>query len=638
MHATATGCWHHEKAIPPGAVRTRHVSVEAIRREIRMYRQLFELAHVRLWFLPTMIVLALLESMFEGLSLALIIPLMHSLNDGAANQAGFAGAMHALVDGIPAESRVAVLVGAILGAVLLKAFINYTNMIVLAIVSGQLSHALRLGIFNRIITMPLPVWERERSGRHFNILDNETWRATDALSTLFGMVTNLSTFVVLCTLLMLLSWQLTLIALLCMALVPALMHFLNRYIVQVRDFGYKANESLSKNAWGVLSGLRTIHSFGREDFETHRFVENSTQLKSFLLRVALVTLASAPVTEVLITAVVAAIALAIDITNVAVSTLVGFLAILYRLQPRVLSLAYLQTRLVALRTAVVEVTKVLNEGAAHARPTGERPFPGLSNEIAFRNVTFSYPTAGRPALTDVSFTATHGSTVAIVGLSGAGKSTLLDLLMRFQEPQQGAILVDGVALSEFDVKSWRTRVAIVNQDPYLFDDTVLANILYGRPEATPEDAFEAARIACADEFIRDLPNGYDTLIGDRGTQISGGQRQRLSLARALIRNAEILILDEATSALDAVTERALQQALKSSARKRTTIVVAHRLSMIEPADHCIVLEEGRLIEEGNPRVLLREGGALARIFHPEHTDASDGASVIPIGRRYAGDA
>jgi ABC-type multidrug transport system fused ATPase/permease subunit len=153
-----------------------------------------------------------------------------------------------------------------------------------------------------------------------------------------------------------------------------------------------------------------------------------------------------------------------------------------------------------------------------------------------------------------------------------------------------------------------------------------------------QDAIEAARIACADEFIRELPNGYDTIIGDRGTQISGGQRQRLSLARALIRNAEILILDEATSALDAVTERALQQALKSTNHERTTIVVAHRLSMIQAADHCIVLEEGRLIEEGSPRFLLRSGGALARIFHPEHVDAPEEASVIPLTRRYAGDA
>lgn len=603
-----------------------------------MYRQLFILANVRLWFLPAMIVLALVESMFEGLSLALIIPLMHALNEGGtSNQTGFSGLLTAAVEGIPADSRVMILVGAILLSVVLKALVNYINMIVLAVVSGQLSHALRIGIFNRIISMPLAVWERERSGRHFNILDNETWRATDALSTLFSMITNLSTFAVLCVLLMLLSWQLTLIALLCMALVPAVMHLLNRYIVQVRDFGYKASESLSKTAWSVLSGLRTIHTFGRADFETRRFIENSAHLRNYLLRVALITTASSPLTEVLITAVVAFIALAIDVSQVSVATLVGFLAILYRLQPRVLSLAYLQSRLTALRTAVVEVTRVLNESAAHRVETGDTPFFGLADAIAFQNVTFSYIGAGRAALSGVSFKIAHGSTVAIVGLSGAGKSTLLDLLLRFQEPQQGSIIVDGVALRDIEVKSWRDRIAIVNQDPYLFDDTVRANILYGRPNAAPDDVIQAARVACADEFIQELPDGYDTMIGERGTQISGGQRQRLSLARALIRDAEILILDEATSALDAVTERALQHALKSTSHERTTIVVAHRLSMIETADHCIVLEEGRLVEEGPPRLLLRPGGALARIFHPTQPEVSGHASVIPLPRRSGGE-
>jgi subfamily B ATP-binding cassette protein MsbA len=402
-----------------------------------------------------------------------------------------------------------------------------------------------------------------------------------------------------------------------MMLVPALMHLLNRYIVQVRDFGYKATEHLAKAAWSVLNGLRTIHTFAREDIETRRFVETSGHVRSFLLQVALITTASAPVTEVMITAVVAIIALAIDASQVAVPTLIGFLAILYRLQPRVLALANLQSRLTALRTAVVEVTRVLDESATHHPPSGHRLYAGLTEGIRFSNVTFSYFTTSRPAVADLTFNIARGSTLAIVGSSGAGKSTLLDLLLRFQEPQQGSIVVDNVPLAEIDVRSWRSRVAIVNQDPYLFDDTVRGNILYGRPDATEDEVIAAARLACADEFIRQLPHGYETLIGERGTQISGGQRQRLSLARALIRDADILILDEATSALDAVTERALQHALKKTGSKRTTIIVAHRLSMIEMADHVIVLDNGCLVEQGSPAALLQRSGELARIFRPE---------------------
>jgi len=580
-----------------------------------MYRQLFALGKVKLWFVPVMIGLALVESIFEGLSLALIIPLMHTLDGGASNsQSGFLGLLWTVASSLPPESRFMTIVGAILAAIVLKSVISYINTAVLSVVYGRMSHALRVGVFKSIMQIPIAAWERERSGRLLHILDNETWRATDALSTLFGMITNLSTFLVLATLLMLLSWQLTLIALLCVALVPPLIQLLNRRIVQVRDRGYRANETLSQTTWTVLNGLRTIHTFGREAHETQRFNENSNHVRDFVLRMALIASASGPITEILVTAVVALIALAIDATQVAVPTLVGFLAILYRLQPKVLSLASLQSRLTALRTSVVEVTRLLEETAAFPPPSGTKTFAGLKQDITFDGVTFTYKGNARPAISQLSFRIRRGTTTAIVGLSGAGKSTLLDLLLRFHEPQAGAILIDNTSLTELDVGAWRARVAIVNQDPYLFDDTVRGNILYGRPDAGEDDLIAAARLACADDFIRQLPNGYNTMIGERGTQISGGQRQRLSLARALIRNPEILILDEATSALDAVTERAIQQALKDSGVNRTVIIVAHRLSMVETADHCVVLEDGRLVEEGNPSALLRSNSKLASIF------------------------
>lgn len=596
--------------------------LDVIRNEVAMYRQLFGLAKVQFWFVPVMILLALIESLFEGLSLALIIPLMQTLNGGGAgDQTGLLAALHGVAELVPAESRLAVLIGAILLAVVLKALVNYLNMVVLSVVYGRLSHALRVGIFGIVMSIPLAAWERERSGRHFNILDNETWRATDALYTLFSLITNLSTFLVLLTLLMLLSWQLTLVALFCMALVPALMHLLNRYIVRVRDFGFKAHEALSKTAWVVFNGLRTIHTFGREDYEIRRFIENSAHVRSFVFRISLITNASSPVTEVLITAVVALLAVLIDATQVAVPTLIGFLAILYRLQPKVLSLANLQSRLTALRTPVVEVTRVLTESAAHGKETGDVPFTGLKDAIAFEGVTFTYHGAGRPALTNLSLRIPRGSVFAIAGLSGAGKSTLLDLLLRFQEPQAGVIQVDGAPLRTIDPKTWRERIAVVNQDPYLFDDTVRYNILYGRPDASEAELQEAARIACADEFIQQLPHGYDTMIGERGTQISGGQRQRLALARAIIRNPDILILDEATSALDAVTERALQDALRSPDGRRTVIIVAHRLSMIEMADHVLVLDNGTLVEQGTPLSLLRSDSRLRWIFQPDRANA-----------------
>jgi subfamily B ATP-binding cassette protein MsbA len=235
-------------------------------------------------------------------------------------------------------------------------------------------------------------------------------------------------------------------------------------------------------------------------------------------------------------------------------------------------------------------------------------------------VTFTYRGASRPALTNLSLNIKRGGVTAIVGSSGAGKSTILDLLLRFQDPQIGRIEVDGTPLSEFDLKTWRSRIAVVSQDPYIFDESVRANILYGRLEATEAELVRAAQLACADAFIRELPDGYDTVVGERGTQISGGQRQRLSLARALVRSPDILILDEATNALDTMTERAFQEALRQNVRDRTVIIVAHRLTMVEMADYVAVLSDGKLVEEGCPRSLLRANSQFARLFRSDRDE------------------
>jgi subfamily B ATP-binding cassette protein MsbA len=215
---------------------------------------------------------------------------------------------------------------------------------------------------------------------------------------------------------------------------------------------------------------------------------------------------------------------------------------------------------------------------------------------------------------------------------------LLDLLLGFHQPQRGAVLVDGVSLRDLDLASWRSRIGVVNQDAYIFDDTVKANILYGRLEASDDDVIAAARLACADDFINELAQGYDTVVGDRGTQVSGGQRQRLALARALIRDPHILILDEATNALDAVTERAFQDALKRFARDRTVIIVAHRLTMIDNVDQVIVIDDGSIVEAGEPHTLLRADGLFARMCRFQHPrppagTADSAASVVGLADR-----
>jgi subfamily B ATP-binding cassette protein MsbA len=246
--------------------------------------------------------------------------------------------------------------------------------------------------------------------------------------------------------------------------------------------------------------------------------------------------------------------------------------------------------------------------------SGSIPFRQLQRGIHFQNVNFHYNPQDEPALKKITLTIPKGKTTAIIGPSGAGKSTLINLICRFYEATAGEIEVDGIPLRDLELSEWRNQIAIVSQDVYVFDASIRYNIAYGRLEATNAEIVEAAKLANADEFIRQLPESYDTRVGNRGLRLSGGQRQRIALARAIVRNPEILILDEATNALDSIAEHLIQDALNTLSQNRTVIVIAHRLATIEHADQIIVLQDGRLVEQGNLERLLNQNQLFAQLY------------------------
>jgi ATP-binding cassette subfamily B protein/subfamily B ATP-binding cassette protein MsbA len=283
------------------------------------------------------------------------------------------------------------------------------------------------------------------------------------------------------------------------------------------------------------------------------------------------------------------------------------------------------TSLAALNTnaALLDLlNKLLEPADKQFRRRSGLKFKSLQQGITLRNLTLQYGPELQPALRNINLNIPSGSTVALVGSSGAGKSSLADLLVGLYEPTEGQMLVDGKPLNDFDLISWQQQLGVVSQDTFLFNATIAENISHGSPNATRAQIVEAAEKAQAAGFISDLPDGYDTLIGERGYLLSGGQRQRLSLARAILRDPELLILDEATSALDTQSERLVQQAIDQFERQHTVLVIAHRLSTIVKADLICVLEKGQIVEQGNHQELLEKHGIYAGLWRQQvNTDS-----------------
>ena len=576
------------------------------------------------WGFPAIVVLGLLRSLSEGVGIGLFIPLLDGLMTGARPRARgqwLVDTMERLFQGVPPDRRLAIIVLCVFAAVLAGALLGYLHGILFGWVNGNIAHDLRRRIFRQLLTVRFGFIERDRPGRLLNVLASDTWRTSDALSILVEQMITASTVAVYVTLLLLMSWRLTLLVAAAMLLISSAVRLLTRGARALGQQVTRSNSELAHRMVEGIDGMKVIRAFGQECHEQRRFDLASSHVRRAILRMSFLEGAVHPVYEVLAASLLLSIVFIAAPRSSDVSVFLVFAFVLYRIQPRVKEFDAARVRLAALSPSVEQVLSLLDTADKEYLRSGTVTHGRLERSIVFDRVSFRYDAADEPALNEVSFSIPAGRTTAFVGPSGGGKSTVIKLLLRFHDPINGTITVDGRPLPEFELDFWHSQIAFVGQDVYLFNTTVRENIAYGRLDAGRDEIVEAARKADAHEFIERLPDKYDTVLGHHGVRLSGGQRQRISLARAIIRNPRILILDEATNALDSISEQWIQETLDRLSENRTVIMIAHRLSTIERADQIIVLEKGQVRECGRLPELVNAGGLFARLYHLQHRPA-----------------
>jgi subfamily B ATP-binding cassette protein MsbA len=574
-----------------------------------------------------------LAAIFDAYSFSLLIPFLDALfgmpsllpvNSGWLT-AFLNRTIGMLLDPTDRMGSLQIVIFIIVVSVALKNFFVWLAGNLGAQLQEYVTRDVRDAVYTHLQRLPLAFFARTKVGQIISRVISDTTQVKMVITTLVTQSFQ-SAALVLAYIAVLLSTsvRLTLIALIVAPLViGALQPLLKRLRRGYRRLGDDYGEMTSVLQEAV-TGVRLVKSFGAEPYEEGRFLEASNRYSDGLMRITRVAFLSQPITEFLGTLVAVAI-LWIGARMVLVggtlqsAQLITFLVIVMRLLQPLKQISQVPTTAQQALAASDRLFEILDAPTEIMTDKGTRTVDGFRDAVVFEKVSFAYES--EPVLIDVDFTARKGEVVALVGPSGAGKSTLVDLIPRFYEPTAGRILVDGVDSRDIKLPSLRSLTGIVSQDTVLFNDTVANNIAYGvTGRFTDAQIIAAARAANAHGFVSELPQGYDTILGERGTRLSGGQRQRIAIARALLIDPPILILDEATSALDTESERLVQEAIDRLLAGRTVFVIAHRLSTIIHADQILVLDRGRVVERGTHQELLSRRGAYFRLYSMQFRD------------------
>ncbi|UCG35507.1 MAG: ABC transporter ATP-binding protein [Candidatus Omnitrophota bacterium] len=563
--------------------------------------------------------LAFCAAFLEGLSIGLLIPTIRGLLEGS----------YEFVKGIPVlniimntvfslfgESRAvafATLTIFIFSAVIFKNLFYYSSSVSVLFLVRRFAHNLRKSMYKRYLSFGKLFFDQMSTGYLYQVLIGFTERIALELRVLQVIMYRLFSLIVCSMLMVVISWRLTLSMIIIFPICYIVLNWIVKKIKISSKHFAEASSDLGKKIVSSLSCMPLIKAYKEEVEESGRFAYASERVRGFQFSIDKKNSLIEPLQEIILVCFILILVgfMALFFATGRESNIAGYMVFFLLLKRATVSVSVLGNAVgsfASIKGQISEVRKIFDDKDKYFIEDGTKEFKGLSRAIELRNLDFTYP-KGVMVFSNLNASFDKRKTTAIVGASGAGKTTLINLLMRFYDTEPGSILMDGQDIRDFTLRSLRSKMALVSQESFLFNASLRFNLTYGFANKISDDnLIKIADKARLYDFIKKLPAGLDTEVGDRGVKLSGGEKQRVSIVRAMLKNAEIIILDEATSSLDSITEKLIQEALNDLIKDKTTIVIAHRLSTIEYADKIIILEKGMIIEQGGLRELLDQKG------------------------------